>query len=139
MKARSIDEIIDNLYIVRNKICAYLGNTRDHMCDCKYGVDPEHGLSGELGSGCPEILDTIDFLVRLRQELPNTASTIMRSLHPQPSNKLVAKVEGESEEHASWCDCDNCMYTHQDLRCGKADCACCDERDYNSCPNNCDK
>jgi len=136
MNAQSIDEIIDNLYIVRNKICAYLGTKRDHMCDCKYHVNPEHGLSGEAGSGCPELLDTIAFLIRLRQELPNTARKIIESLHPKPSNKLVAKHEDDPEEHEVWCDCDHCMYMMQDLHCRKDPCEYCDSKRYYNCPSN---
>lgn len=138
MNAQSIDQLIDTLYIVRNRICAYIGNERQHMCDCKYGVTPDRNLSGEAGSGCPEILDAIDFLVQLKLQNPNVASSVMRSLHPIPSRKLIAKHEDDPEEHAVWCDCDHCMYTHQDLRCGKSNCLYCDDKEYNSCPNNCD-
>lgn len=81
-RPETVEEIVKALWAVRERVCAYVGKP-GHRCDCKYGVlDVEHKdlkmVSGEDGSGCPEVLTAIE---RLESLTPAEAARLEKRVH----------------------------------------------------------
>lgn len=65
------EELAKALELVRRRVCAYGGGLNGHgTCDCKYGLDIDKQVSGEVDytpwseqTGCPELRSVIHMLL----------------------------------------------------------------------------
>jgi len=62
-------DTIENLKLLRRQLCAYMPPASDNRCDCKFVQKYINGAQGGENTGCCEIRQAIEEIVRLRAEV----------------------------------------------------------------------